>query len=106
MVIIETTVFTRQVQALLTDKEYRGLQTALAIRPNIGAVIQHSGGLRKVRWAAGGKGKSGGVRIIYYWSPSRDQLLMLLMYSKNERDDLTPVQLKILRTVVEESYHE
>ena len=104
MVIIETSVFTRQVQVLLTDEEYRKFQAALATRPNIGALIQHSGGLRKVRWAISGKGKRGGVRIIYYWATARQQLLMLFMYSKSERDDLSPAQLKILKMIVEENY--
>jgi len=57
-----------------------------------------------VRWAFSGKGKRGGVRVIYYWSVSRQQLLMLFIYSKTERDDLSPAQLKILRTIVEELY--
>jgi hypothetical protein len=104
MVIIETSVFTRQVQALLTDEEYRQLQTVLAIRPNLGALIQHSGGLRKVRWALSGRGKRGGVRIIYYWAPAQQQLLILFIYAKSERDDLSPSQLKALKTIVEESY--
>ena len=51
----------------LSDDEYRRLQAHLIERPDAGAVIQHSGGVRKVRWAAGGKGKSGGLRVIYYW---------------------------------------
>jgi hypothetical protein len=104
MVIIETSVFTHHVQTLLTAEEYRKLQTALANRPNMGAVIQHSGGLRKVRWAVAGKGKRSGVRIIYYRATSQQQLLMLFIYAKSERDDLSPAQLKILRTIVEENY--
>ena len=63
-----------------------------------------SGGLRKVRWNLPGKGKRGGVRIIYYWAVSQDQLLMLFMYPKNVRDDLTPVQIKILKQIVEKDY--
>lgn len=68
MVIIETSIFTRQVQALLTEDEYRELQIVLVSRPNLGSVIKGSGGLRKVRWASSGKGKRGGVRVIYYWA--------------------------------------
>ena len=104
MVIIETSIFTRQVQALLTDEAYRECQSILANRPTLGAVIRHSGGLRKVRWGLSGKGKRGGVRLIYYWSASRQQLLMLYIYAKSERDDLSPAQLKILRTIVEDAY--
>ena len=68
MVIIETSIFTHQVQALLSDEEYRQLQMALVLHPEIGAVIPGSGGLRKVRWSIGGRGKRGGVRVIYYFA--------------------------------------
>lgn len=104
MVIIETSIFTNQVQALLSVEEYRKLQMALMIRPDLGTVIPGSGGLRKVRWSLPGRGKRGGVRTIYYWAVANDQILMLLMYAKNERDDLTPTQLKVLRKIVEEEY--
>lgn len=104
MVIIETSVFTRQVQELLDDDEYRKLQLTLVERPQMGKVIKSSGGLRKARWAASGKGKRGGSRAIYYWAVNEDQLLMLLIYSKSEQDDLTPNQLKVLRKIVEEEY--
>jgi mRNA-degrading endonuclease RelE of RelBE toxin-antitoxin system len=104
MVIIETSIFTRQVQILLSDEEYRELQTVLIERPNLGSIIIGSGGLRKVRWTAKGRGKRGGSRVIYYWAVSHDQLLMLLIYSKNEREDLTRDQLKILRQIVKEEY--
>lgn len=104
MVIIETSIFTNQVQALLSLEEYRKLQMALMLRPYLGTVIPGSGGLRKVRWSLSGRGKRGGVRTIYYWAVASDQILMLLMYAKNERDDLTPTQLKVLRKIVEEEY--
>lgn len=104
MVIIETSIFTRQVQTLLSDEEYRELQTALVNRPYLGAVIPGSGGLRKVRGALPGRGKRGGVRVIYYWAVTPEHLLMLFMYPKSERDDLTAAQIKILRTIVEEEY--
>jgi hypothetical protein len=104
MVIIETWVFTRQVRKLLSDDAYRELQVALAERPDMGAIMVGSGGIRKVRWSAPGRGKRGGVRVIYYWAVAQDQLLMLLMYPKSERDDLSQEQLQILRKIVEEEY--
>lgn len=56
----------------------------------LGATIPHSGGLRKVRWSIGDRGKRGGVRAIYYWVVAQDQILMLFIYPKSEQDDLTP----------------
>jgi mRNA-degrading endonuclease RelE of RelBE toxin-antitoxin system len=104
MVIVETSVFTRQVLNLLSDDEYRRLQIALVNRPGAGSLIRGSGGLRKIRWSVQGTGKRGGVRIIYYWSVQRDQIVMLFMYPKNVQDDLTPGQLRSLRALVEEEY--
>ncbi|MHB8192958.1 MAG: hypothetical protein ACYDGL_06750 [Bellilinea sp.] len=104
MVIIETSIFTRQVQSLLTDDEYGLLQMALTNRPDLGPIIRGSGGLRKVRWSLPGRGKLSGVRTIYYWAVGTDQILMLLMYAKNENNDLTPDQLKVLRKIIKEEY--
>ena len=105
MKFIETPIFTRIVSTLFSDEEYRQLQVALIVHPDLGDVIPGSGGLRKVRWAAKGHGKRGAARVIYYWAVSVDEILMLYLYPKNVQDDLTPQQLKLLRQVVEESYH-
>ncbi len=60
MIIIETPIFTRRIQTILSDEEYRLLQTHLINKPDVGKIIPGSGGLRKLRWSAGGHGKSGG----------------------------------------------
>jgi hypothetical protein len=104
MQFIETSIFTRQVTTLLTDDEYSQLQVALSAHPDAGAIIPHSGGLRKIRWAMSGKGKRGGIRAIYYWIVAEDQILMLFMYPKSEKDDLTQQQLKVLREIVEKEF--
>lgn len=104
MDIVETSIFTRQVQALLSDDDYRELQLALILHPDSGAIIPGSGGLRKIRWSMQGRGKRGGVRVIYYWIDARNKILMLFMYAKNDQEDLTPEQLKVLRKIVEEEY--
>ena len=104
MQFIETSVFTRQVTSLLADDEYSQLQMALFARPDMGAIIPDSGGLRKIRWSISDRGKRSGVRVIYYWVVSQDQILMLFMYPKSEQGDLTPKQLKILREIVEKEY--
>ena len=104
MVIVETSVFTKQVQKLLSQESYRLLQLDLAKRPDLGTIIPGSGGLRKVRWGFQGQGKRGGVRVIYYWAVSDEHLLMLLMYPKNVQDNLPQAQLKMLRQIVEDEY--
>jgi len=104
MVIIETPIFTRRIQAVLCGEEYRLLQIQLVNRPDSGKIIRGSGGLRKLRWSASGHGKRGGIRIIYYWLVSHDTLLLLFAYPKSEQEDLTPDQLKQLRKIVEGEY--
>jgi len=104
MVIVETSAFTRQVLKLLSDEQYRELQLRLTEQPDMGDLIKGSGGLRKVRWMTEGKGKRGGIRVIYYWAIQREQLLLLLLYAKNERDDLTSEQVKKLRTIIEAEF--
>ena len=104
MRFVETTVFTRQVTALVGDEEYRALQNALALRPMGASVIRGSGGLRKLRWARGGSGKRGGLRLIYFWEPRDETFFMLFLYSKNVQGDLTPAQARILRRLVQEEF--
>lgn len=101
MVIIETSVFTRLIKELMDDDSYSELQKALIQKPDSGDLITGSGGLRKVRWKIEGKGKRGGVRIIYYWQTTDDQLWMLYGYAKASKENLTQDQLKILRDIVE-----
>jgi len=104
MVIIETPIFTRRIQSVLSDDEYRLLQAQLVRKPDSGKIIPGSGGLRKLRWSGGGHGKRGGVRIIYYWFVSPEVILMLFAYPKNVQDDLTSDQLKQLKKIVEGEY--
>ena len=104
MVIIETPIFTRRIQELISDEEYRLLQTHLVNRPDVGKVLSGSGGLRKLRWSAKGHGKSGGIRVIYYWFVSQEVLLLLYAYPKSEQSDLTSEQLRQLRKIVEREY--
>lgn len=101
MIIIETSVFTRRIKELMDDDEYKELQEALVNRPNMGAIIQGTGGLRKVRWKLEGRGKSGGIRAIYYWMTEDDHIYMLYVYPKSEQEDLTSDQKKALKTIVE-----
>ena len=102
MVFIETPIFTDLVLDLMSDKKYSELQQALLLNPELGDLISGSDGLRKVRWGVEGRGKRGGIRVIYYWKVKADQIIFLLVYPKNVQDDLTPAQLKKLKAVVAE----
>lgn len=104
MKIIETSFFTKKIDSLLTEDEYRNLQNELILDPKKGKVIRGSGGLRKIRSSILGKGKSGGVRIIYYWINKKSIILMLLVYPKNEQDNLNSKQLKILKSLIEKEF--
>ena len=104
MRIVETRIFTKTLRGLLDEEDYRALQLALVLRPEQGALIPGAGGLRKVRWGIEGKGKRGGVRIIYFWDPKQAVLYMLLVYGKTVQDDLTPTQLRTLSRLVREEF--
>ena len=98
---LETQAFADRVLKYLSDEAYAKLQWFLINYPDAGDLIVGGGGLRKVRWAAHGRGKRGGVRVIYYWVGERGQILMLDIYAKNEKPDLTDVELRELRRLVE-----
>jgi len=100
---VETPTFSRLIGKLMDDDEYAKLQLALALRPDWGKVILGGGGLRKLRWAGSGRGKRGGLRIIYYWQTADDLIWLLVAYPKSERDDLSHDEIKQLRRLVEES---
>jgi len=97
MVFIETPVFTRQVQELLSDEAYSAFQWYMALNPEAGDVIQGTGGLRKVRWSVAGGGKRGGVRVIYFHVAAQAQVRLLLIYRKGVKDDLTAAEKRTLR---------
>lgn len=101
MIIIETTLFTKSIDQLMDDDHYRELQGLLIENPEIGDLIQGSGGLRKIRWKLTVRDKRGGVRVIYCWAVSADQIRMLYDYSKSNQENLTKDQLKVLRQLVE-----
>jgi hypothetical protein len=100
----ENPVFTRRITALLSDAEYAALQGALIVNPEAGDLIPGTGGLRKIRWQQSqrGKGKRGGVRVIYYMYRQEGVIYMLFAYSKGEQDDLSASEKRILRQLIEE----
>ena len=80
------------------------MQLSLLLRPTQGAIIQGGAGLRKLRWGAEGRGKRGGIRLIYYWEPASQTFYMLYLYAKNEQGDVTAAQLKVLAKLVREEF--
>ena len=99
MEIAETSIFTKEITRILTDDEYKELQNFLISLPKSGAIIKGSGGLRKVRWKMKGRGKSGGIRTIYYYQEEESLLLMIYVYEKSKTEDLTPKQIEMLRKI-------
>ncbi|MCK4817475.1 type II toxin-antitoxin system RelE/ParE family toxin [bacterium] len=104
MRFVETPIFTKEVRSLLSDDDYRTLQTVLMLRPEQGEIIRGTGGLRKIRWGGKGHGKRGGYRLIYYWDNQTDTFYMLFIYPKNRQEDLTAKQRKLLSKLVQEEF--
>src|SRR6516164_398656 len=98
---VETKLFTRLVLEYLSDDDYSNLQKALMEDPQAGKVIPRTGGVRKLRWGAPGRGKRGGYRVIYYLKTDQGVIWMLSMYPKNLRKDIPAKLLRDIRRVIE-----
>lgn len=101
MIFIETAIFTRRAKELMDDTTYTTLQKVLVMNPSAGDLIEGTGGIRKIRVAAKGHGKRGGARVIYYHFVSESQIALLMIYPKNEQQDLTADERKALKAVIE-----
>jgi hypothetical protein len=101
LTFIETKLFTKLVQEYLSDDEYGDLQQALVTNPEAGDVIPGSGGVRKLRWSVAGRGKRGGIRVIYYLRSRQGQIWMLTMYAKNVAENIPAHVLKKIREEID-----
>jgi len=103
LTFIETPLFTRLVTDYLSDDEYRQLQTALVENPEAGAVIPQSGGVRKLRWSLRGRGKRGGLRVIYYVRSRHGVIWLLTLYPKNVAENISAHTLRKIRKEIEDA---
>lgn len=101
MVFYETDVFTARIVEFIDDESYSALQAVLVADPKAGDLIPKTRGLRKIRWLGSGRGKRGGIRIIYYLVRF-DEIFMLYVYPKNRESDLSPRHLQMLKDLVEQ----
>lgn len=103
MEFVEAPLFTRLVQTYLDDESYRLLQLTMAQNPEVGSVVQGTGGFRKMRWPdpRRGEGKRGGLRVVYYYFPQDEQVWLLTVYDKGEMQDLNAAEKRLLRTAIE-----
>ena len=99
--IVELPTYKRRAESLLTTEERQEFITFLATNPKAGVLIQGTGGIRRIRWSRGASGKSGGVRVIYFYHNPTLPTFLLTVYGKGEKDNLTPAERNTLRTVVE-----
>jgi hypothetical protein len=98
---IETPFFTKIVEHYLSDDEYAELQVYLDEYPGAGDIVRGSGGVRKLRWAAQGRGKRGGLRVIYYLRRAEDQIWMLTLYAKNVKESIPAHVLRQIKEAIE-----
>ena len=100
-IFIETKLFTRLADEQLADDELSRLQGYLNEDPEAGAIIRGSGGVRKLRWAAAGRGKRGGLRIIYYLRSKQGEIWLLTLYAKNEAESIPVAVLRKIKTEID-----
>lgn len=99
--VIETPVYTGKVERVLTDDEREAFAVFIAQQPMAGSVVRGSGGVRKVRWAQKGKGKSGGARVIYYNRLENGEIWLLTIYAKSGRSIIPSHELKLIKEVID-----
>jgi mRNA-degrading endonuclease RelE of RelBE toxin-antitoxin system len=99
--VVETPTFSRLAEDYWTEKERNDFVSFVATNPEAGDVVPGSGGVRKVRWSYGGRGKRGGVRVIYYNRLANGEIWLLLIYGKSVRDNIPAHVLRQIREEIE-----
>jgi hypothetical protein len=100
MTVVETPLFLRKAERLLGEGERSALIWAIGERPEAGEIIPETGGLRKFRWAVEGRGKSGGARVIYYFHSDHMPVVLLSIYAKSMKVNLSKAECNELRKLV------
>ncbi len=100
--IVELSAFSKKSTKILDKEEIDALRAYLLQHPDKGDVIPGTGGVRKLRWAASGRGKRGGARVIYFYHVVGTKIYLMTCYTKNERDDLSAADKKHLKAIVEQ----
>jgi mRNA-degrading endonuclease RelE of RelBE toxin-antitoxin system len=103
LTFVETKLFTSLVGGYLSDDEYAALQLSIAANPEAGGIVRGSGGVRKLRWSGSGRGKRGGIRVIYYLRTAQGEVWMLTVYAKNEADSIPAHVLKRIKEEIDAS---
>ena len=98
---VELHPFAAVREKYLNDEEFTSLQLYLTVHPQCGDVIPHSGGCRKLRWAIEGRGKRGGIRVIYFLRINPEQIVLVTMYAKNVQENIDPELLRRLKEAFE-----
>lgn len=104
--VVETSAFAKDAGGILAEDELAELHQVLGTFRQLGSVIKGTGGLRKVRWSAGGKGKRGGARIIYYYGGDHMPIFLLAIYAKSEKADMAPAEKRAAAKLVDDLQRE
>lgn len=100
LTVIETPVYSHKAGGILTADEREAVAAFVSANPMSGRVVRGSGGVRKVRWAQQGKGKSGGARIIYYNRLENGEIWLLTIYAKGDRSTIPAHELKLIKETI------
>ena len=102
--VIETPVYSGKVKRILTDDEREAFAVFIAQNPKAGSVVRGSGGVRKVRWAREGSGKSGGARVVYYNRLDSGEIWLLTLYAKSDRSTIPAHELRMIKEVIDRDW--